>query len=137
MNHRHWFQSALIRAVQLCTLYEDFYRECLYLQMSCFVSGYSDKWTEYEFKKFYEYFNIETYRFHMNQTIYEQLRRRLLIRNDTQCDKSLQELDLKSNKYFLRFHYPYHYGYHRKFEEKFYEILSTFMKNHPQLSSNQ
>ncbi|CAM4962832.1 unnamed protein product [Rotaria socialis] len=137
MNHRHWFQSALIRAVQLCTLYEDFYRECLYLQMSCFVSGYSDKWTEYEFKKFYEYFNIETYRFHMNQTIYEQLRRRLLIHNDTQCDKSLQELDLKSNKYFLRFHYPYRYGYHRKFEEKFYEILSTFMKNHPQLSSNQ
>ncbi|CAF5175953.1 unnamed protein product [Rotaria magnacalcarata] len=136
MGHRHWFQSALVRAVQLCTHYEDFYRERLYLHMSCFASGYSDEWTECGFKKFYENFNIETYRFHMNPTIYEQLRYRLLIRNDTQREKSLQELDLKSNKYFLRFHYPYDYGCRRKFEEKFYEILSTFMKNHPQLSSS-
>ncbi|CAF3676623.1 unnamed protein product [Rotaria sordida] len=135
VKHQQWFQSALIRAVQLCSNYQDFNQERIYMEMTYLTYGYSIDMIENELKKIFHYFDIETHRFHMNDTVYEKLRCRLLNFIDIQRKMLDHDLELEQNERIQHLYYLYDYGPYKQFEEKFHNIWSTYIKNDSQRTS--
>lgn len=135
-KYRHWFRSALVRAVQFSTNYQDFDQERIYLEMSCLLSGYSIDFIENELKKFYHSFDIDTFRLNMNGTVYEKLRRRLIDFIDVQHRNATKDKELEDQDRLIRLYYLYDYGPYRLFKEKFTEIWDKYIKTHPKLKPN-
>ena len=134
VQHGYWFRSALIRAVQLCSYYEDFEQERIYMEMSCLANGYSISFIEHELQQFYRYFNAEKIRFSMDEMVYNKLRGRLFNFIEVQRSTFAKHLELEDHERLLRFYYLYDYGPRNEFQDKFREIWYNFMKNHTQLS---
>lgn len=137
VNYGHWFRSALCRTVQLCSNYNDFLRERLYLEMSCLVYGYPVDFIEYELKKFYDYFQMkEVDRFGMTKQLYETLRQRCRLNfSNMQQQLKKQQLDFDIHKPILDFYYFYDYGCYEQFERKFHYHWSRVMKQNRKLQN--
>jgi hypothetical protein len=137
-SHRHWFRSALIRAVRFCSNVDDFLQERIYLEMACLMNGYSNQFIETQLKHFYHYFNATTIRFSMNQMIYNKFRDRLLRFIDEQRInwKQAQELEAHERVIYLDYFYQ-NGGSPEKFHQKFHQIWSNYLAEDVQLSNKK
>ncbi|CAF1261241.1 unnamed protein product [Rotaria sp. Silwood1] len=132
-----YFRSALVRIVSVCSSYEDFVQERIYLEMAYLRLGHSIDLIEFEMKHFYDYFHIHEHRFNMNQTMYEKLRTDLLVFLTSQRASFDPELELESNESVLRLDYFYDYGSNTQFQLKFHELWSHYMKTCSSLSTKK
>ncbi|CAF1200310.1 unnamed protein product [Rotaria sp. Silwood1] len=130
VKHKQWFRTALIRAIQLCSNYDDFNQERIYMEMACLTYGYSVNIIENEVKNFYNYFDIAPHQVHLNTLLYQQLRTRLLNDLERQCKLLDTNLELERSATRNHLYYMYDYGHYKQFEENFLKIWSSYTRNH-------
>ena len=135
LKHTLWFRSALIRAVRFCSNLTDFQQEQIYLEMTCLANGYSIDFIETQLKHFYRFFHAEETRYSLDQSTYEQFRRRsfdFIIEQHKTADNKQK---LEDNNHVLYFSYPYDYGPYNQFNEKFLAHWAADLKDDPKLPS--
>jgi hypothetical protein len=137
VEHSHWLQSALIRAVRYCTSVHDFNRERIYLEITCLTNGYSLDFIEHRINHFYIHFFAKSLRSVLDQGLYDKLRERLFsfIRQQRQNLLNNEELDKKKRRCQLT--YLYEYGSKRQFNDRLQQVLSDYLNTNLHLSTNE
>jgi hypothetical protein len=137
VQHSHWLRSALIRAVRYCSCVNDFNRERIYLEVTCFTNGYSLKFVEKRIHHFFTHFDAASLRLALDQHVYNQLRQRLF----TFISKQQRAIEInqvrENNDELTRLSYVYEYGPKHAFNRQLHSILSTHLHAHEQFSKNK
>ena len=128
INHQHWFRSALIRAVHVCSNFIDFQMEQINLQMTCLLQGYSNEFIQTQLKHFYDFFHAEKNRFCLDSENYERMRRRSfdLIARQRTC--LLKQQQLEDEDFIFHFSYPYDYGAYNDFNQTFVDVWKKYLQ---------
>ena len=138
LKHRLWLRSCLVRAICCCSKVIDFQREQNYLEITCLAHGYSRDFIEIQFKHFYQCFQSEEIiRFDLNQSVYDQIRRRVFHFMTEQRQIEEQNHTLADHNRLISFDYLYDYGPYHQFKMKFDEHWLTYIKEDPQLLNKQ
>ena len=135
VEHRHWFHSALIRAVRCCIHVDDFIIERIRMEIAYLSNGYSRASLESVLNDFYRYFNWNPSRFRVDATAYNERRQRILDFAERQRLETTTWENFAARNRTIHLHYLFDHGPQRSFREKFFRIWLKYIQDDDLLSS--
>lgn len=91
--HRSTINSRLIRAIRLCSHFDDFDRERMNIEFTLLLNGYPPNFIDYHFKKFFQKHDVLSTIENIDTALYEQLHRTLLNQPTIRERKQQQQQD--------------------------------------------
>lgn len=135
IENRHWFHSALIRAVRCCSHVDDFIIERIRMEIAYLSHGYSRASLETVLDDFDRYFNWNASRFRVDATAYGERRQRMLEFAERQRLETKTWENFTAQNRTIHLHYLFDHGPQRSLHEKFFGIWLKYLQDDDQLSS--
>lgn len=137
VEHGHWLIVSLNRAVCYCSSVDDFYRERVYLEMTCLVNGYSLLFIESYVSAFFDSIQSSSMRYTREQTHYHSFRSRWFSIMERRYCLSNQLQRTITKRPTIELNYDYEYGPRCQFNRSIQQLWWTTFEQHKQLSKNQ
>lgn len=133
VNYSDWIRTALVRAVCYCSSVDDFNQERIYIELTCLVNGYSQRFVDSRVTNFYDYFEASTLRYSLDQIHYYKFRRHWFAFIDMQRAYSSNLQHLSDNGRLIRLHYLYEFGARCQFNQEFHKLWNQHFGTNPLL----
>lgn len=131
VNYSDYIRTALLQAACYCSSAEDFQRERIYIELCCLANGYSYYFVDSRVKHFFEYFQVDTYRYTMYQLHYDKFRRQCFEFADMQRTRTNALQKFSDNSHFIRLYYLYEFGARCEFNQEFIKRWHAYFGSNP------
>jgi hypothetical protein len=126
--HRRWFRFRMARAIQYCPSFDDFQEQCLEIELTFLVNGYSFSFVRYHLAQFFKRFKPPVHNFVNDRMNYKSLRQnvfRYYNQKKVELKHVHQQERLWTIPRSISFYYLFDWGNRIHFNRIFHQLWST------------